>query len=108
MLRFWNSFEMKVFFQFNETIKMIKENNKIICQYVFALFKTWLLVVIVIIPIYIFIYTIFKDQQETIRQICTLIQLISGLIITIINVDLAGQAGRLLFFEENKNEIAKA
>lgn len=108
MLRFYNSFDINVFIQFKEAKQKFQENRKIIIDYIKAAIMTWILATIILIPIFILIWAMFHPTKETMQLISSGINGICNIIIWVIWMELSGQAGRLLFFEENKKEIAKA
>ncbi len=111
-LTFYNTLKLTSFLNIKSAIQKIKEYKKIIfdliCKRICLSFFLSIAIGIIGISIAKILTTYFNKTPEDIEIIKITTEIIYTFIFSVIMVEVNGQAGRLLFFEENKKEIAKA
>ena len=106
-IRFLNTLKLKNMFKFKENYEIFKENRVLIYGLIGKriIFSIILTLILMIPAIIISIIIMGKTQQIDIGDITNeTLQMIYTFISMVVNVELTAQAGRLIFFEENKRE----
>lgn len=106
-LSFLNTLRLKSFFDFQKIYNKYKQNKQLIHDLIRKkIYISFFLSIIIGILAYLFANN-FAQSEEDIELIKTFSEIINGFILAILMIELNGQAGRLLFFEENKQEMQR-